>query len=137
MLVKLNGQSTATPMTWNTDANIPSISEVGTIMGYGATSSGPNSEDSDVLLKVDLQHVGFDTCKIVTDQTDPRIDLVDNIMICHDGVLPNTDSCGGDSGGPLVRASDNNVIVGIASFATTATAICAQDGQYAIHARVR
>lgn len=61
-LVIPTGNSTSVaPATWNADPSIPSVGDVGTVIGYGtSTLGGPFSP---FLLKVDLDAISTAECR--------------------------------------------------------------------------
>ncbi|MCL4152896.1 UNVERIFIED_CONTAM: hypothetical protein GTU68_001983 [Idotea baltica] len=99
--------------------------EIGTVTGWGTTSSGSTSN---VLMEVDVPLIGTEDCR-----TDSNYEssISDN-MICAG--ISGKDSCQGDSGGPLVWENDNsyNMIVGIVSWGRG----CALTGYPGVYTKV-
>jgi secreted trypsin-like serine protease len=82
MLVRLVSSSTVTPTALNFDPTIPVDGADVTAIGFGRTSEGGPS--SDVLLKVTIPTVDFETCKAPY-EADPSWgpgSIVDEVMLC-------------------------------------------------------
>lgn len=109
-LVVPTGNSTSVaPATWNTDPSIPSVGDVGTVVGYGtSTREGPFSP---FLLKVDLTTVSTAECR---DSFLPIIGfaLLEKSMVCTR--TEGKGICVGDAGAPILNSS--GVIYGLSSF---------------------
>jgi len=85
----------------NDDGDIPSRSQVLTVIGFGALSEG--GYQSDTLQEVDVRYVPTEQCN--TNQSyDGKVD--DRTMFCA-GTNDNRDSCQGDSGGPIFYEKPN------------------------------
>lgn len=70
-----------------------SVGQPTTAIGFGRTSNGGSL--SDVLLKVDVNIVSYQTCRIAYGD-----DIFNNVMVCAGG--NGKDACQGDSGGTRV-----------------------------------
>jgi trypsin len=123
MLVKLAEPSAVTPAVLNFDSNLPLDGQTVTPIGFGTTSEGGVS--SDVLRKVDVNVVNFDTCDAFYGG-----DIFDEVMLCAGVPNGGRDSCQGDSGGPLFDASGTQI--GITSWGFG----CAQAEFPGVYARI-
>jgi len=113
-------------LTPGAEATLGAPGVLGTVTGWGTTSSG--GDVSDVLRQVSLPVVASDVCR----QT--YGDLTDN-MLCAGGVAAGgEDSCQGDSGGPFVvpDGSGGWLLAGVVSFGQG----CAEPGVPGVYARV-
>jgi hypothetical protein len=116
-LVRTNETTDVTPvaLAGPGDEALYAPPTVGTVIGYGTTTSG--GESSDVLLQVDVDVVDDASCAAQGyDQLSPTT------MVCAgnptgDPANPGPDSCQGDSGGPLfAEVGGQPVQFGVVSF---------------------
>eukprot|EP00594_Rhizosolenia_setigera_P007730 CAMPEP_0178965638 /NCGR_PEP_ID=MMETSP0789-20121207/16429_1 /TAXON_ID=3005 /ORGANISM="Rhizosolenia setigera, Strain CCMP 1694" /LENGTH=296 /DNA_ID=CAMNT_0020650717 /DNA_START=50 /DNA_END=940 /DNA_ORIENTATION=+ len=113
MILKLESDSTAQVVAYDTGDADTSEGNPVTVMGWGSTTE-PDGETSDVLLEVELDIVSnCDCCKRWGGG------ITDGMMCAEDAEKA---SCTGDSGGPLIiKGSDaeSDMQVGIVSFVSS------------------
>jgi len=126
MILKLESDSSAQPVEYDTGSADTSAGEDVTVMGWGTTQSGGSS--SDVLLEVEVDIVSNSDC-----ESDYGSGAITDVMMC--AARDGKDSCQGDSGGPLVIVGSDaatDVQVGIVSWGNG----CADPSFPGVYARV-
>jgi len=127
LIIKLKNASTKTPVTLETDISTPKTNATVTAIGFGDTSQGGSL--SPILLQVNLNVIGFQTCKAYWENPNSFVPIFRADQICAGDLAGGKDTCQGDSGGPLLY---NNVQVGITSYSNG----CAQVGVPGVYTRV-
>ncbi len=124
LVMKLNKNSTKTPIPLNSNPNYPSNNQALKVIGFGVTSQGGTSLSS-TLQQVTVNLISQQTCN-----SDYKGDIDANTMLCAGETQGGKDSCQGDSGGPIFDS--NNLLVGSVSFGHG----CAQAGYPGVYSRV-
>lgn len=114
-----------TPVTLNSEASIPGLDDILTVIGLGWLSYEPGSTPEnlpDYLQVVNVPVSSHEYCAQAYEGID------DNTMLCAGD--SQYDSCVGDSGGPLLTSTGEQV--GVVSFGEG----CAKAGKPGVYARV-
>jgi len=113
-------------LTPDAEAALAAPGALGTVTGWGTTSSG--GDVSDLLRQVSLPVVASDVCRAT------YADLTDNMLCAGGTAAGGEDSCQGDSGGPFVvpDGSGGWLLAGVVSFGEG----CAAPAVPGVYARV-
>jgi secreted trypsin-like serine protease len=97
------------PATWNADPSIPSVGDVGTLIGYGTSTL--DGSFSPFLLKVDLDAISTAECR---DDFSPITGFaqIEKNMVC--ARAEGKGICIGDAGAPIL--TPDGAIYGLGSF---------------------
>jgi secreted trypsin-like serine protease len=128
MVMRINSAVTGvTPVTLNSNSQVPANGDTLTVIGFGDLKSGAGSYPT-FLQEVDVPFVPQDKCN---QQYAGGIDS--STMICAGLDQGGKDSCQGDSGGPLLKIVNGvHTQVGIVSWGNG----CALAGSPGVYSRV-
>lgn len=111
MLLRINGESTESPVKLNTDPDYPAVGESVQAIGWGVTQYATNNNPSDGILQV---------APMGDVVSNAACDLEYEATVTPDWICAiNDNACQGDSGGPLLVPGNNagqDIEVGITSW---------------------
>ncbi|KAL7541540.1 hypothetical protein ACHAXR_011698 [Thalassiosira sp. AJA248-18] len=137
-IAKLYGTSSVQPVRINNRRNVPIVDQSLTVMGWGITTEGESTTQSDVLNSVQVSSLSNGECETSSGEYEGEIvsyeGYIVNNMMCAWSV--DKDACQGDSGGPLILSTGNeaggDVQVGVVSWGLG----CALDAFPGVYARI-